>query len=144
MKVLWVGALATFEVDTMCARRYDRVRVRTIHVAAGRRVYASGSRRYLLKQKHEKLYSMSVMPLQTERLRGLVTMQELREDVLALHFSLVIACLSTVRCHGACLSCGRRTRAGALIQKTSRAWVKLTCRVETSWFRCACKMSGAR
>lgn len=36
-----------------------------------------------------------------------MTMQELRDDVQALHFSFMIACLLTAWRHGDCLSCDR-------------------------------------
>ena len=77
--MLWVGALTGFKVDAMCARWYDRTRVRAIHVTASRRLYASCSRWYLLKQEHEEIYSTSVMPLRPERLRVLDTAGALRE-----------------------------------------------------------------
>lgn len=72
-------------------------------------------------------------------------MQKLCEDVLALPFPLIIACLLVVRCHGGFLSCDRRTCAEAVDQRASRAWVNLMFGVvDPSGLRCACEMNRAR
>ena len=96
IKVLWVGALATFEVDAMCARWHDGIRVRAVHVTAGRWLYTCGSRWYLLKQQHKKFYSLSVMSLDPDN-SEFMTMQKLREDVQTLPLPLIISCLLMVR-----------------------------------------------